>query len=202
MTKCQLRFSALFTALALAGCIETSERVTDFEAPAEARITPLRAATDLARGVRWELGWGRVAAYDVASGRLIRTIPLPGATLSGAAGSCLPDMVLDRAGALIVSSNITTRMWRIGPARFEVEVFDIEPDRDANKDFGFTSLAWSANDRELYAASAIGGALWRIDLNAGKAVHLAVSEIARGECGPLMGRGDTPAARTSRVARR
>jgi len=175
MTKCQLRLSALLIALALAGCMETSERVIESEVPAVARITPLRTATDLARGVRWELWWGSVAVYDVASGRLIRTIPLPGATLSGAAGSRRPDMVLDRTGALIVSSNITTRMWRIGPARFEIEVFDIEPDRDADKDFGFTSLAWSANGRELYAASAIGEALWRIDLNGGKAVHLAGS---------------------------
>ena len=176
MTKCQLRLSALFTALALAGFIQASEGVTEFETPVEARIAPLRTTTDLARGVRWELGWGSVALYDVATERLVRSIPLPGATLSGAADSLPPDMVLDRTGALIVSSNITTRMWRISPARYEIELFDIEPDRDADKDFGFTSLAWSANDRELYAASAIGGALWRIDLNAGKAVQLAVSE--------------------------
>jgi hypothetical protein len=172
MTKRPLGLSALFIALALAGYLETSESATEFATRPEARVAALRTTTDLARGVRWELGPGSVAAYDVATERLIRTLQLPGAILSSATGSCLPDMILDRYGALIVSSNITTRVWRISPARFETEIFDIEPDRDANRDFGFTSLAWSANERELYAASSIGGALWRIDLNAGKATHL------------------------------
>ena len=172
MTKCQLRLSALFIALALAGCVETSKKADDFATPVGAKAAALRTTTDLARGMRWELGWGSVAAYDVATGRLIRTVELPGVTLSGATGSPPPDMVLDRTGALIVSSNITTRIWRISPARFETEVYDIEPDRDADKDFGFTSLAWSANGRELYGTSSMGGTPWRIDLNAGKAVRL------------------------------
>lgn len=186
MTKRQFSLSTLFTSLALAGCIEATDPMAETYVAVEARTPALRTATDLARGVRWELHWGSVAAYDIATGRLIRTVLLPGATLSGATANCLPDMVLDRMGALIVSGNITTRMWRVSPARFEVEIFHIEPDADQEKDFGFTSIAWGANDRDLYAASAVTGSLWRIDMASAKATKVGVSELARNACGPAL----------------
>jgi hypothetical protein len=173
MTKCQLGFSTLFAALAFAGCVATPEPV--FQAIAlEAKAPALRTKVDLARGMRWEMRWGSVEAYDIASGQLIRAVPLPGAVLAGAKEAGLPDMVLDRLGALIVSSNITTRLWRVSPARFEVEVLDIETEGDAGRDFGFTGLARGPSDREIYAASEPMQTVWRVDLTSGKASKMPV----------------------------
>ena len=124
---------------------------------------PLGLREDRARGMRWELSWGSVAAYDIASGTRLRVVPLEGANQSGAIESCVPDMLLGRTGALIVSSNAQPVLWRVSPARFEVERLDIELDSDGDKDFGFTSLAWGENERVLYAG-ANTGTVWRIDL--------------------------------------
>ena len=169
MTKRQLAFSTLFAALVLAGWVNASAPVAEVADAAAEPLAALRSTVDLARGVRWELHWGRVAAYDLATNRPIRAVDLPGAVLSGATGSGLPDMVLDRTGALIVSSNITTRLWRISPARFETEVYDIEAEGLGERDIGFNSLLWGRNGRELYAVAAPAGGLWRIDLAGGKA---------------------------------
>jgi hypothetical protein len=177
-------------AITLAGCLDL---VAEPAAPVEEALRPaLRVKTDLARGMRWELGWGSASAYDTASGQLISRIRLPGATLSGAHGSCVPDMLLSRSGALIVSSNAQPMLWRISPARFEVERYDIEVDADQDKDFGFSGLAWSADERELYAVSAATGALWRIDLASAKASKVELSAPVRGACGLAMAR--TPSA--------
>jgi hypothetical protein len=167
MTKRQLAFSTLFAALVVTGWVNASAPAAQavFEEPGPA----LRSTVDLARGLRWELHWGRVAAYDLATNRPVRSIDLPGAVLSAAAASAMPDMILDRSGALIVSSNITPRLWRISPARFETEVYDIEVDGFADRDIGFTTLLWGANGRDLYGTSDAAARVWRINLAAGTA---------------------------------
>jgi hypothetical protein len=154
-------------ALVVAGLVYAS--VPEPQAPVEEPVPALHSIVDLGRGMRWELHWGRVAAYDLATNRPIRSIDLPGAILSGSTGSGLPAMVLDRSGALIVSSNITPRIWRISPARFETEVYDIEVEGLGDRDIGFTSLAWGSNGRDLYATSAAAVGVWRIDLPSGRA---------------------------------
>jgi len=58
------------------------------------------------------------------------------------------------------------------------------PDSDRSKDFGFSALAWDANEKVLYAASAMMGTLWRIDLDAATATKISSSPRIRGECAP------------------
>ena len=76
----------------------------------------------------------RASAYDTATGERIRVVRLSGANLSGAPETCVPDMLVSRTGALIVSSNAQPSLWRISPSHFEVERFDIELDSDRDKD--------------------------------------------------------------------
>jgi len=141
---------------------------------------PLGVREDLARGMRWELGWGSVTAYDIASGQRLRVIALTGANLSGARESCVPDMLLGRTGTLIVSSNAQPVLWRISPSRFEVERLDIAVDSDGDKDFGFTSLRWGENEKVIYAGASTGTA-WRIDLASGTARKVS-DRLRSGDC--------------------
>src|SRR5258706_11579012 len=143
----------------------------------------LRVKSDLSRGRRWELDWGVASAYDTASEQLIRRVRLPGANFSAARESCLPDMLLSRSGALIVSSNTLPSLWRISPSRFEVERYDIEVDGDKDKDFGFTGLAWGTDEKVLYAVGEPTGSLWRIDLVSAKASKVELAAPIRAAFG-------------------
>ena len=179
MTKRLAAILLVPAAVTLVACVETRDHSTR---PAAGVPGALRVSEDLARGMRWSLGWGEVSAHDIASRELVRSIALTGAGFSMARESCKPDMLLAGTGALIVSSNVQPTLWRISPARFEVERFDLEVDSDADKDFGFTGLAWGANQNLLHAVSATTGTLWQIDLAAGKASKIALSEPIRGAC--------------------
>ena len=83
---------------------------------------------------------------------------------------------------MIVSSNAEPVLWRIDPVTFEARRYDIVPDSDRSKDFGFSALAWDANETALYAASAMTGTLWRIDLDGATATKIASSPQIRGAC--------------------
>ncbi|MEO5676011.1 MAG: hypothetical protein ABIQ84_00560 [Usitatibacter sp.] len=175
MSKSHAAILILSATATLAACVDSQDTVTEPRAKAVEAASPmLRVKEDLARGTRWELGWGTVYVYDIATGRLLQSVSLQGANLSASRDTRLPDMVLSRSGALIVSSNAQPSLWRISPERFEVERFDVELDRDNDKDFGFSDLAWSADGRELHALSAATGSAWRIDLARGKATKVGV----------------------------
>ena len=95
----------------------------------------------------------------------------------------------------IVSSNAQPTLWRISPARFEIERHDIELDSDNDKDFGFTGLAWGADEKTLYAVSATMGTLWRINLDSAKATRVELSTPVYGACELVLapsGRGRQP----------
>jgi outer membrane protein assembly factor BamB len=184
-------------AIALAGCFEIQKSLAEPASVEETLRPALRVKADLARGRRWELGWGVVHAYDTASEQLIRSVRLPGANLSGAPETCLPDMLLSRSGALIVSSNAQPMLWRISPSHFEVERFDIEVDSDKEKDFGFSGLSWGADEKVLYAVSAVTGTLWRIDLDSAKASKVELSTPVRGACGLALAPRGGPGRQTT-----
>jgi len=183
MSKTTL-FSNVMSALAVAGCLASPQALAQASASQEGLHAVVRAKSDMAHGLRWDLGWGAVLAYEEASGRFIRRISLADASFSGARGACRPGLLLSRSGAVIVSSNIEPVLWRIDPATFEVRRYDIVPDSDRSKDFGFSALAWDANEKVLYAASAMMGTLWRIDLDAATATKISSSPRIRGECAP------------------
>jgi hypothetical protein len=177
MSKCHAVFLVVAAVIVSAGCSGCGS------VRADGAHQVLRVKEDPARGRRWELGWGAVYVYDVASGQLIRRIPLPRASFAAARETCRPDMLLSRSGALLVSSNAQPAMWRISPTRYEVERFDIAVDSDKDNDFGFSGLAWDVDEKVVYAASAVMGTLWRIDLESAAASKIAFSPRIRGACG-------------------
>ena len=173
MSKCPVTILIITAAIALAGCSESTSTIAEPSSREEAKQQPLRVKTDPARGRRWELHWGAAHAYDVASGRLVSRIPLTNTSFTAAREACLPDMLLSRSGAVIVSSNAEPVLWRIDPDRLAVERFDIAPDTDKDKDFGFSGLAWSADEKVLHAVSAVSGSRWEIDLDSATARKVA-----------------------------
>ena len=183
MSKSHVAILSLSALAALSSCVGFPERAVDpILAIEEARSTPLRVKVDLARGRRWELGWGAVAVYDAATNRPIRRIPLEGANLTSARGACLPDLVLDRAGAALVSSNLQPVLWRVSPERFEVERFDLGLEHDRGRDVGFSSLTWSPDRKSLLALDASTRTPWRIDMAALKASRVDAGAAAAGSC--------------------
>jgi hypothetical protein len=183
MSKSRVARFILSASFILSACVEPQGAAAPVESTVEAGA-PLGVVIDLARARRWELGWSSVSAYDLATGRRIRTVPLPRMISSAAAASCLPEMILARSGALIVASNIQPVLWRVSPSRFEVERIEIQLDTDTDQDIGFTRLAWSAGESALHAVSAPTGTLWRIDVAGGKGEKMGQAEALRGKCGP------------------
>lgn len=159
-------------AFALGGFFQPEGELPQPETIQSERTQAVRERVDLARGRRWVLEWDGLAVYDVATARLVRRVILPGAVFAGARGVQPPDLVLSRSGAAIVSSNAMPRLWRVSPERFEVEVYDLALASDADKDFGFTSLAWGVGERTLLAFDAVGDTPWRIDLRSATAEKL------------------------------
>jgi hypothetical protein len=184
MSKSHVAILILPAAITLAACVESGKPVAEGTTTMQGAASPvLRVKEDRARGRRWELGWGTASAYDVGTGQLVRTVSLSGANLSAGHDACLPDMLLGRSGAVIVSSNAQPSIWRINAERFEIERYDIEVDSDQDKDFGFSGLAWSADEMVLYAVSAATGSMWSIDLASSKASKVELSAPVHGACG-------------------
>jgi hypothetical protein len=192
MSRCQPAVLLIAAAIAFTACSETQAPLAEPSSLREeaAARDALRVKQDLARGRRWELGWGAVSAYDVASGQLVRRVPLPRASFAGTGFTCRPDMAMNRFGGLIVSSDAQPTLWRVSPSHFEIERFDIVVDSDREKDFGFSGLAWSADEKVLYAVSAAMGTLWRIDLESETARKVELSSPVLGACGLELAAGN------------
>ena len=158
----------IFSALAAAGCIQQSSQQDAVDVESKA----LRVQQDRTYGRRWELEWNAAVVYDAKSGALIRRVPIA-ASQSGARGTCRPDLIVSRSGAVFVSSNSETTLFRIDPATFEVRRYEIAPNAEQQKDFGFSALAWDVDEKVLYARGSNTGTLWRIYLDSGIAAKVA-----------------------------
>ena len=90
MSKCHAVIFVVPAVILFAGCSEPLAPVAEpVSAREESVHQVLRVKEDLARGRRWELGWGAAYVYDAASGQLIRRIPLPAASFAAARAACL-----------------------------------------------------------------------------------------------------------------
>lgn len=143
----------------------------------------IRIRRDAVRNRIWLLGLDDVRIYDGQSNRLIRTIALP--SWSVARFACDPDMVLDRAGSAIVSSNTEARLWRIDAGSFEVSEHPIRLEGRERWDIGFAAIAISV-DGALLALTSVSESLWKIDLNKGSARMVAPAAARLSICGLSM----------------
>jgi hypothetical protein len=149
--------------------------------PQDGRTHVLRIRLDAQRQRIWVLDAAGLYAYEAASSRLIRRWPLDETQHSNE--HCLPDIAVHASGTVFVSSAIRPKLWRIDGATLESTDHDIATDADTGKDFGFSALAFAGEDSTLYAASAMTGALWKVDAMQHTATKLNLPRPLYGACG-------------------
>ena len=132
------------------------------EAYAASEGEALRAKTDTARGRLWVLGLDSVRVYDAATKQPIRQIALPNWNVVRTV--CDPDLILDRSGSALVSSNVQAKLYRIDADSFELKELEISLPGKEDWEVGFGALAYAAGGT-LYALSSSTRFLWKIDVD-------------------------------------
>ena len=87
-------------------------------------------------------------------------------------------------GEVLVTSDVVPAVWRVDARTLAVSVHPLALDADADKDVGFTSIAYSRVAGAYFARGSIDGACWRIDASLGSA-----RKLRRGEIVPLAAAG-------------
>ncbi len=150
----------------VAGCGRTGD-----PEPAVDGRSHLRVKEDAARNRRWVLGLDEVRVHDAASNALVARVALPGWSVVRFA--CPPDMALDRSGAVYVTSNVQSKLWRIDAGDYSVKEHTIRLNDRERWDVGFGALAFGA-DGTLFAVTSATGTLWRIDIGSNSARIVAL----------------------------
>ena len=175
---------ALFLAacmVLIAGCdVGAVSRQARSEVP-ELRPPGARTRVDAARKRVWTLTAEGVVLSGASRPERV-VVPLPGWIWAHAPYGCLPDLALGPRGEVVVTSNVVPTLWRIDPGSLAVSVHALALDADADRDVGFTGLAFSPKHGAYFAASEAHGSRWRIDLAPGKARKIWHSAPGRQAC--------------------
>jgi len=151
------------------------------EGVAQGKLEIVRA--DAQRNRLWVLDREALTLYDNLNGRRLRRLALPEPFLVGDEYACPPDIALDAAGTVFVSSNVLPVLWRIDPQGFEITRIELALNADTDKDFGFTGLSFAGDDI-LIAAGSTFASLWRIDIRTASATKIASYPAATRACDP------------------
>lgn len=178
-TRILSSISAAAIAATLAACDGSARR----EGVPQAKLEIVRV--DAQRNRLWVLDPEALTLYDNLNGRRLRRLALPDPFLVGDQHACPPDIALDAAGTVFVSSNVLPVLWRIDPQRFEVTRIALSMDADTDKDFGFTGLSFAGDDILIAAASTFAS-LWRIDIRKASATKIASYPAATRACDPAV----------------
>jgi len=157
---------AVLVAAALAGC--------DVEGASRAQSPP---------GVEWRLTRDGVAAVDAASGKINAQIALPGWVWVKDAYACAPVVARGPQGEAVITSNVTSTLWRVDPRSFQVSVHELAGVEDRGIEFGFSGLAYSAEQGAFFAVGTVPNSVWRIDPELRRAQKISVSEPIQPRCG-------------------
>ena len=141
---------------------------------------PLRTVNDASRNRVWVLERDALYLHD---GAQKKRFELPGWVYVTDAFACAPDVALDAQGAAVVSSNVVPVLWRVEPAKAQVTKHELTLDADADKDVGFSGLAYAREPGVFFAVSATHGSLWRVDPLLRRAQKIPVSTALRDACG-------------------
>jgi len=152
---------------------------------------PLRTVYDAPRNRVWVLESDAIYLHE---GTHKKRFELPGWIYAAEPYACSPDLAVDAQGAAVVTSNIAPVVWRIEPAKLQVTKHELALDADADKDVGFSGLAYAPDQGVFFAVSAIYGSLWRIDPLLRRAQKIPVSTPLRDACALAVER--TPTRRT------
>jgi hypothetical protein len=123
----------------------------------------LRLQVDAARDRIWILTRSGVDVYDSRTQKGTRHVPLPDWHWAGEPFGCSPDLALGPRGEALISSDVVPTIWRVDPATLAVSRHELVQHEDADKDVGFSGLAFSAEQGVWFGASSFHGSLWRID---------------------------------------
>jgi hypothetical protein len=140
---------------------------------------PLRTVHDASRNRVWVLESHAVYLHE---GAHLKRFELPGWIYATEPYACSPDLAVDAQGAAVVTSNIAPVVWRIEPVKLQVTKHELTLDADADKDVGFSGLAYAPDQGVFFAVSAIYGSLWRIDPLLRRAQKIPVSTPLRDAC--------------------
>src|SRR4051812_14944897 len=141
---------------------------------------PLRTVHDASRNRVWVLESNAVYLHE---GGQKKRFELPGWVYVTDAYACAPDLAVDAHGAAVVTSNVIPVLWRVEPVKAQVTTHELVLDADADKDVGFSGLAYAPDQGVLFAVSATYGSLWRIDQTLRRAQKIPVSTPLRDACG-------------------
>lgn len=149
--------------------------------PHDGRGKVLRIRIDEQSHRIWILASDALYLYDERTSQQLQRFAVE-EFLQHSLAHCLPDMALDRSGAVLVSSAIRPELLRIDGRTLEMTRHDLQLDADHGKDFGFSALAFSEEHEELYAASATTGTFWKIDTAIDRATKITLPEHLLGAC--------------------
>jgi hypothetical protein len=141
----------------------------------------LRFQKDSLRQREWMLTPRGVTLFEGVAPQRARVIELPGWVWAAEAYACPPDLALGPKGEAVVSSNVAPSVWRIDPVTLTVTRHDLVLDAHADKDVGFTALAFSAERQAFFGLSEFG-ALWRIDPLLRRAQEVRLDTPVRRAC--------------------
>lgn len=123
----------------------------------------IRHQVDAARNRVWLLTREGVAIYDAAAADKVLRVPVPGWHFAGEPYGCLPDLALGPNGEAVIASDVVPVLWRIDPETLAVTRHEPRLDADADKDVGFTVVAYAPEQGAFLAVSGAHGTVWRID---------------------------------------
>ena len=139
---------------------------------------PLRHRAQVEHSRTWVVDEGGVFVEEAGKPR--RAIDLAGWHLAREPYACAPDIAIGPRAQIVVTSNAVPTLWEIDPETLAVSVHPLQLDADNDKDFGFSGLVYSERDGAYFAVSDLGGSLWRIDPQLGRAQKIALP--VRGAC--------------------
>jgi hypothetical protein len=157
----------------------------------------LRYEVDPARNRVWSLTQEGVFLHESATLKKL-LVDLPEWRWAGAPYGCLPDLALGPKGEAVITSDVLPTLWRIDPESLAVSMHSPLVDADADKDLGFSALAYSPEQGAWFAVS-LQGSLWRIDPLFRRAQKIALSEPLPKACG-LAARSRSAALKPSRLS--
>lgn len=140
----------------------------------------LRLRVDTKRHRFWVLTLEDVYVYDTRTLELIRRIRLPDWYVADI--MCPPDMALDQRGNAFVSNNVQPRLLQIDSANFQKKERELTLiSRRKGWEIGFGGLAFGS-DGTLFALTALGESLFKIDLASGTAREIVLSQPMARRC--------------------
>ena len=151
------------------------------EAPARYPVG-MRVRLDPVRDRVWSLTPTGVRFHDPAGRQPSVEVSIAGWVTARAAYACPPDLALGPKGEVIVTSNVTSTLWKIDPETLAVSEHPLALDADTDKDVGFSALAWSPAQAAYFAASRDHGTMWRIDPLLTKAQKISAAAPVRRAC--------------------